>query len=81
MRDIKEYLVLKVSFKIRKFGINWIFGDMADFKSSDLTFADLLKRNTKKVRVMLPPIQVSFHNPKVKYFTSNNNYRVCSSNE
>ena len=27
-----DYLVIKTTHKVKKYGINWLFGDLADFK-------------------------------------------------
>ena len=51
-------MVVKISFKIRKNGVWWIYGELADFhiKQSEASrnVLEQLKGSAKKVRVMLP---------------------------
>ena len=51
-------MIVKVSFKVRKLGIWWIFGEIADYKLNKVL--DGVKGAVKKVRIMLPPQTDSF---------------------
>ncbi len=44
---------MKVSFKVKKLGIWWVFGDVADFKINKPI--NELRGTAKKVRMMIPP--------------------------
>lgn len=46
-------MIVKVSFKVKKLGVWWVIGEIADYRLERVI--DGVKGAVKKVRIMLPP--------------------------
>jgi len=57
----EEYIVVKVCSKMRKQGIQWTIGEIADFQLRNPLHIEnkkllgILKASSRKVRIMMPP--------------------------
>jgi hypothetical protein len=64
----QEYAIIKVSLKVKKLGVWWVFGDIADFKLTQQLHTDnarlmeAIKGTAKRVRLMIPPEGYSAYN-------------------
>lgn len=64
----ESFLIVKVSFKMKKNGILWTFGQLADFQLKkpehlkNQRLLEELRGTTKKVRVMIPPENFNAYN-------------------
>ena len=50
-----DSLILRVAFKARRQGMNWVYGDIANFNLRDPVIAEALRGTAKRVRLLLPP--------------------------
>ena len=61
-KPVEEYIIMKLSQRIRKHGINWAIGDLADFRLKNPDIAEKMQKLTQKIRVMIPLNEFNVHN-------------------
>lgn len=47
-------MVIKVAFKVKRHGMQWTIGNLADFKVNDKVVSEGLKKCAKPIRVLMP---------------------------
>jgi hypothetical protein len=60
-QEREEYIVMKVCFRVKKQGVNWTYGEIADYQlkspkhTENMNLIEALKSSSRKVRLMMPP--------------------------